>query len=55
MKNMLKIMYPKMAVQKEMGKPIVQKASRRERGCREITAKQVSNTASMKILGCLAR
>ena len=50
MKNMLKIMYPKMAAQKEMGNPIVQKASNAKRLSR-VTAKQVSNTASMKVLG----
>ena len=52
MKNILKIVYPKMAVQKEMGKPIVQKASIAKR-LSNVTATQVSNTANMKVLGRL--
>jgi len=54
MKNILKIVYPKMAVQKEMGKPIVQKASIAKR-LSNVTATQVSNTANMKVLGVLHR
>ena len=50
MKNILKTVYPKRAVPNEMGKPIVQKASRAKR-LSKVTATQVSKAASMKIFG----
>lgn len=50
MKNILKTVYPKMAVPKEIGKPIVQNANRAKR-LSKMTATQVSNSARMKIFG----